>query len=63
MRKFMIAVAAIILIMELIPLIIGLIFGNPISEILSVMGVMFVAQFFGVLLSYVIICIINWAVD
>jgi hypothetical protein len=61
--KIMIAAAAIILIIELIPLIIGLIFGFPISEILPIMGVMLVSQFFGVLLSYVIISIIEWALD
>lgn len=63
MTKIMIAAAAIILIIELIPLIIGLIFGSPISEILPIMGVMLVSQFFGVLLSYVIISIIEWALD
>lgn len=59
----MIAVAAIILIIELVPLIIAMICGAPIYEMLLVLGIFLVGQCVVVLISYAIIRIVEWAVD
>ena len=63
MRKMIIAIVAIFLVIELIPVTAGIIMGKTMSEILSDCGILLLAAIVSIPLPIVIYCIIKWAVD
>lgn len=63
MRKKIIAIVAIFLLLELIPVTTGIIMGKTMSEILSVCGILLLAAIVSIPLTIVIYRIIKWALD
>lgn len=63
MRKIIIAIVAILLLIELIPVTVGIIMGKTMPEILSVCGILLQAAIVSIPLTIAIYRIIKWAVD
>lgn len=63
MRKMIIAIVAIFLLLELIPVTAGIIMGKTMPEILSVCGILLLAAIVSIPLTIVICRIIKWALD
>lgn len=63
MRKIIIAIVAIFLLFELMPVTVGIIMGKTMPEILFVCGILLQATIVSIPLSIVIYRIIKWTVD
>ena len=63
MRKIIVATVAIFFVIELIPIIIGMIMGKTMLEILSICGILLLAELGSIPFTIAIYCIIKWALD
>lgn len=63
MKKIIIAIVAIFLLLELIPVTVGIIAGKTMPEMLSVCGILLLAAMMSIPLTIVIYRITKWAVD
>lgn len=61
--KNIIAIVAIFLVLELIPVTVGIIMGRTLLEILPVCGMLLLAILVSIPFSIAIYCIIKWAID
>lgn len=63
MRKIIVATVAIFFVLELIPVIIGMIIGKTMLEILAVCGILLLAELGSIPFAIAICCIAKWALD
>lgn len=62
-KKIIIATVAIFFVLELIPVIVGMIMGKTMLEILAVCGILLLAQLGSIPFTIAICCIVKWALD
>ena len=62
-KKIIIATIAIIFVLELIPVIVGMIMGATMLEILAVCGMLLLATLVSIPFAITIYCIVKWALD
>lgn len=63
MRKIIIAIVAIFLLIDLIPITVVIIMGKTMQEILSVCGLLLLAGLWGILFAIAIAYIYTWILD
>lgn len=62
-RKIIVATVAIFFVLQLIPVIVGMIIGNTMLEILSVCGILLLGELGSIPFTIAICCIVKWALD
>lgn len=62
-KKIIIATVAIFFVLELIPVIVGMIMGATMLEILAICGILLLASFVSIPFTIAICCIVKWALD
>lgn len=62
-KKIIVAIVAIFFVLELIPVIVGMIIGKTMLEILSVCGILLLAELGSIPFAIAMCCIVKWALD